>query len=71
MRQKWPQPREGRMVEIMWKVTFTLPLSLPLPLSLQSYVAITMVSLSLIPGDLGDQSLSEDEDEGVEAEKSR
>ena len=30
-----------------------------------------MYSNSLVPGDLGDQSLSEDEDEGVEGEKSR
>ena len=34
-------------------------------------VAIDMDSNSVIPGDLGDQSLSEDEDEGVEGEKSR
>ena len=50
------------MIRIMGRVTFELPL-------LSN--AITMCSNSLVPGDLGDQSLSEDEDEGVEGEKSR
>ena len=47
--RRWPQPSEGRMVEIMWKVTSKLPLPLPLPLSSQSPMPLSLQSILPLP----------------------